>query len=318
MKGNLGMAEPGSFTGTGRSRAMNASRVTLPKLDPEPLSVLVFLRHRFPFVTDWESRMARGLVRADGGARLAVDEPYRAGLRILYYREVGAEPEIPFEAKIIFQDSQIMVADKPHFLPVTPAGRFVRASLLVRLQEETGLWDLAPLHRLDRETAGLVLFSVRQSTRAGFSDLFQKGRIAKTYHAVAPVPAGTSSHDWRVENRIEKGEPFFRMACVEGPANARSSVRLLAERQGLGLFEIRPETGKKHQIRLHMAAIGHPILNDRLYPELQPEPPADALPDFSRPLQLLAKRLEFTDPLTGEMRIFESEHVLECDPLKRA
>lgn len=317
------MAEPDDFTGTGRSRALKASRVTLPNLDPPPLSVLAFLQGRFPFVADWESRMARGLVRVDGegalptGRSLAADAPYRVGLRILYFREVDAEPDIPFEAKILFQDAHFLVADKPHFLPVIPAGPYVRASLLARLQEQTGLAGLAPLHRLDRETAGLVLFSVRQESRAAFSCLFQKGRITKIYHAVAAVEAGIPRHDWLVENRIEKGEPFFRMACVEGPANARSTIRLLAERDGYGLFEVRPETGKKHQIRLHMATIGHPILHDKLYPELQPEAPADASPDFSHPLQLLAKRLEFKDPITGEARVFESEQELAWNPLRK-
>ena len=307
------MAEPIDLTG--RSRALTASRVTLPKLDPLPLSVLAFLKDRFPLAVDWESRMTRGLVRVDGGGVLAVNASYRVGLRILYFREVQKEPDIPFEVKIIFQDAHLLVADKPHFLPVTPSGPYVRASLLARLQEQTGLPGLAPLHRLDRETAGLVLFSVRQDSRAAFSGLFQKSHLTKIYQAVAAMKPGKTLHDWRVENRIEKGEPFFRMACVEGPVNARSTIRLLAERHGYGLFEVRPETGKKHQIRLHMAAIGHPILHDKLYPELQPEAPSDAPPDFTHPLQLLAQRLEFVDPITGEARVFESEQELAWNPL---
>lgn len=300
----------------GLSRSLKASRVTLPKLDPLPPNVLAFLRGRFPFVPDWESRMARGLVRVDGEGPLAVHAPYRAGLRILYFREVDTEPEIPFEGKIIFQDAHLLVADKPHFLPVIPAGPYVRESLLARLQEQKGLGGLAPMHRLDRETAGLVLFSIRQDSRAAFSGLFQKGSITKIYHAVARVGAGPSPRGWRVENRIEKGEPFFRMTCVEGPVNARSTILLLAEKDGYGLFEVRPETGKKHQIRLHMATIGHPIFHDKLYPELQLEPVASALPDYSNPLQLLAQRLEFVDPITGEMRIFKSELELEWNPLR--
>lgn len=303
------MEEP--VDGMGRSRAPKASRVTLPKLDPAPAGVLAFLQDRFPFISDWESRLVRGLVEEDGAGPLAVDAPYRAGMRILYFREVDSEPEIPYEAKILFRDAHLLVADKPHFVPVTPTGPYVRASLLARLQEQTGLADLAPLHRLDRETAGLVLFSVDPENRAAYSGLFQKGRLTKIYHAVAPVEAGRSPHEWRVENRIQKGDPFFRMACVEGPVNARSSIRLLAESHGYGLFEIRPETGKKHQVRLHMAAIGCPILYDRFYPELQPE----SEPAFDRPLQLLARRLEFVDPLTGDLRIFESELELAWNPL---
>ncbi len=310
------MAEPDDFTSLGHSRATKASRVTLPRLDPPPPSLLSFLQGRFPFVSDWESRMARGLVCTAGRNPVDTDTPYQAGLEILYYREVDAEPDIPFEAKIIFQDAHLLVADKPHFLPVTPTGPYVRVSLLTRLQEQTGLDSLAPLHRLDRETAGLVLFSVQRDGRAGFSGLFQKGRITKIYQAIASVEAGTPLQEWRVENRIEKGDPFFRMACVEGTVNARSSIQLLKESCGYGLFEIRPETGKKHQIRLHMTAIGHPIQHDKLYPELQSEAAANAALDFSRPLQLLAKRLEFVDPGTGEVRVFESEQQLAWDPLR--
>lgn len=295
---------------------MEASRVTLPKLAPSPPSVLAFLQGRFPFVADWESRMERGLVRMDGGDALAPGAPYRAGLRLLYFREVEIEPEIPFEAGIIFQDEHILVVEKPHFLPVTPTGPYVRASLLVRLQAQTGLPELAPLHRLDRETAGLVLFSIREDGRSAYSGLFQNGLITKVYHTVAAVEPGIPLREWRVENRIEKGEPFFRMACVDGPANARSTIRLLAERNGYGLFEVRPETGKKHQVRLHMAAIGYPILHDKLYPELQPEPGQGAPADFSRPLQLLAQRLEFEDPITGEARVFESRQRLARNPLR--
>ena len=310
------MTKAREHAGLGRSRARAASQVTLPKLDPAPASLLAFLKGRFPLVADWESRMARGLVRVDGAGPLPADAPYHAGLRILYFREVAVEPDIPFEAKIIFQDAHLLVADKPHFLPVTPTGPYVRASLLARLQEQTGIASLAPLHRLDRETAGLVLFSVRQESRASFVGLFQEGRITKTYNAVAAVTMGISPRDWNVENRIEKGEPFFRMACVDGVVNAKSTIRLRAERHGYGLFEVRPETGKKHQIRLHMSAIGHPILHDNLYPDLQPEAPADAPPDFSQPLQLLAKRLEFVDPITGEMRVFDSEQDLGWNPLR--
>lgn len=308
------MQEP--VDSTGRSRALQASRATLPRLDPEPPSLLAFLQVRFPFVADWESRLARGLVQEDGGGPLADTTPYRAGLRILYFREVDSEPEVPFEAGILFQDEHLLVADKPHFLPVTPVGRYVRASLLARLQEQTGIADLAPLHRLDRETAGLVLFSIQPGSRAAYSALFREGRMAKTYLAVAAVETGDPQREWRVENRIQKGEPFFRMACPEGPPNARSAIRLLAERDGRGLFEIRPETGRKHQVRLHMAAIGHPILFDKLYPELQPEAMAGASPDFSRPLQLLAKQLEFRDPLAGVARVFESGRRLAWDPLR--
>lgn len=287
------------------SRAAQASRVTLPKADPAPATVLEFLSARFPRIKDWDSRMARGLVLADGQP-LAVSASYRPGLEVTYFREVAEEAPIPFEARILHRDEHLLVADKPPFLPVVPAGGFVRETLLARLQAETGIADLAPLHRLDRETAGLVLFSVDPATRGAYAGLFAGRGIVKTYEAVSEAPVEPAQREWRVENRIEAGEPFFRMAIVEGSPNARSDIRLLEWKDGRARFEIRPETGRKHQIRLHMQAIGYPILNDRFYPELLPEGP----PDFEHPLQLLASRLEFTDPISGEPRRFESEQTL--------
>ncbi|MFN8010694.1 MAG: pseudouridine synthase [Holophagaceae bacterium] len=290
----------------GTSRAAQPSRVTLPKAADPPATVLAFLEAQFPRIPDWEARIARGLVSA-GGEAVTAATPYRAGLVVAYFREVAAEAPIPFEARILHRDAHLLVADKPPFLPVVPAGGFVRETLLARLQTETGLRDLVPLHRLDRETAGLVLFSTDPSTRAAYARLFAEGRITKTYEAVAEASTEPARKEWRVENRLEPGEPFFRMAIVEGRPNARSDIRLLDWTDGRGRFEIRPETGKKHQIRLHMMAIGFPILHDRFYPELQPEGP----PDFERPLQLLAKGLEFVDPVNGEARRFVSEQVLK-------
>lgn len=289
----------------GSIRAAQASRVTLPKADPAPATVLDFLMARFPRIADWPSRMDRGLVRAEG-APLPAAAPYRAGLEVTYFREVAAEAPVPFEARILHRDAQLLVADKPPFLPVVPAGGFVRETLLARLQAETGIADLAPLHRLDRETTGLVLFSVDPATRSAYAGLFAGRGITKTYEAVAEARTEPAQREWRVENRIEAGEPFFRMAIVEGPPNALSHIRMLQWQEGRARFEIRPDTGRKHQIRLHMQAIGHPILNDRFYPELFPEGP----PDFAHPLQLLASRLEFTDPVSGEPRRFESEQTL--------
>jgi len=289
------------------SKAEQASRITVPKLVPMPASVLEFLKGHFTRIQDWESRVDRGLVRLEGGETVTSSTPCRAGLVIEYFREVAAEAAIPFEARILHRDAHLLVADKPAFLPVVPAGGFVKETLLARLQVETGLAGLVPLHRLDRETAGLVLFSVDPATRAVYAGLFAGERITKIYEAVAAAPTEPAQTEWRVENRLGEGEPFFRMAIVEGQPNAKSLIRLLDWKDGRGRFEIRPETGRKHQIRLHMQSIGYPILHDRFYPELQPEGP----PDFERPLQLLAKQLEFVDPVSGEARRFHSEQVLK-------
>jgi len=293
----------------GSSRAAQASRVTLPKLAPTPATVLAFLQAHFPRIGDWDSRVRRGLVHIEGGGAVDAATPYRTGLIVAYFREVAEEAPIPFEARVLHRDDHLLVADKPAFLPVVPAGGFVQETLLARLQTETGIQELVPLHRLDRETAGLVLFSVDPATRGAYAGLFAGERIAKTYEAVAEAAMEPAQTEWIAENRLEPGEPFFRMAVVDGPPNARSAITLLEWRQGRARFAICPATGKKHQIRLHMAAIGYPILHDRFYPELQPEGP----PDFDHPLQLLAKRLEFTDPLSGESRRFESQQSLNIE-----
>ena len=301
--GPLSLCDDGQ---TGGSRAEQASRVALRDLATPTATVLDFLSAYFPRVSDWSSRVERGLVRTEGGALVDAATPYRAGLVVLYYREVSNEPPVPFDAKILYQDANLLVADKPPFLPVVPAGKYVRETLLARIQRDTGLESLVPLHRLDRETAGLVLFAVNPAARGMLHGLFSSGRITKVYEAVAASVSEPHERTWHVENRIERGEPFCRMRITEGPPNACSDIRLLAQRDGRARFEIRPKTGKTHQIRLHLASIGFPILHDRFYPVLEPEAP----PDFARPLQLVARRLEFVDPITGASRTFETEQKL--------
>lgn len=217
------------------------------------------------------------------------------------------EPRIPFVETILYQDDELLVADKPHFLPVIPAGRYVEECLLARLRRRTGIADLAPLHRIDRETAGVVLFSVNKQTRGRYASLWLQGEIAKSYEALSacclPAPGESA---WLVENRIEPGEPFFRMQIVPGQVNARSVIRLLEYSNGIVRFHLQPLTGKTHQLRLHLSSLGCGILNDRLYPELQ----AERADNFAAPLQLLAKMVRFRDPLSGVIREFVSEREL--------
>jgi len=283
---------------------MPLSRIALPP-GGWP-SVLDFLCERFPAVSRdaWEDRMARGLVEADGHA---VDRltPYRPGDVITYRREVPAEPRIPFEETIVHQDDDLVVVDKPHFLPVMPAGRYVEETLSVRLVRRLGNPDLVALHRLDRGTAGLVVFSVRPSSRDAYTRLFRERAIAKTYEALAPPLPGVAfplAHC----SRIERGEPFFRMREVEGPANATTHVDVIERGEKAWRYRLEPVTGRKHQLRVHMAALGAPILGDPVYPALREEPA-----DFSEPLQLLARELSFIDPFTDEERRFLSLRSLD-------
>jgi tRNA pseudouridine32 synthase/23S rRNA pseudouridine746 synthase len=290
------------------SRAPRESFVTLPDADSPYPALLDFLDSRFPKVGRdvWLHRLATGGVTDDLGEVMRPGTPYRPRLRLRYRREVAAEPVIPFEETILFQDTRLLVADKPHFLPVTPSGPWVNECLLYRLMRKTGCDHLVPLHRLDRETAGLVLFSIKPATRACYSSLFMRGRVTKRYEAIAQAPRDGRT-EWEVEGHIEKGEPWFRVRETEGPVNARTRIRLLETRGGFGRFEIDPVSGKQHQIRLHLARIGCPIVNDWLYPELQPEPKQG----FDRPLLLLGRDLAFTDPVTGESREFRSERHLD-------
>jgi tRNA pseudouridine32 synthase / 23S rRNA pseudouridine746 synthase len=266
-------------------------------------TVLDFLIEEYPAVgaAAWRSRMARGLVTDEGGRRLDPSTPYRAGACVFYYREVESEPRIPFEERVIHQDEHFLVADKPHFLPVTPSGRRLRESLLVRLKKKTGARHLVPVHRLDRETAGVVLFSLDPATRGAYAALFREREVLKVYEALAPARPGLDLPATR-RSRIVRGEPFFRMKEVEGEPNSETHVEMIERRGDAALYRLTPVTGRKHQLRLHLAALGIPILNDRLYPEITR---ADE-EDFSRPLKLLARSITFRDPLTGREHYYES------------
>jgi tRNA pseudouridine32 synthase/23S rRNA pseudouridine746 synthase len=249
--------------------------------------------------------MERGEVMDENGIRISRESPYRSGVRLYYYRGLDAETPIPFEEAVLYRDEHILVADKPHFLPVVPAGRFVQETLLVRLKRKLALDFLVPIHRIDRETAGIVLFSIQPQSRSAYHALFQKREIHKTYEALAPTLPGTTFPITR-RSRIEAGEPFFRMQETDGEPNAETHIDVLETLGDVARYQLTPVTGKKHQLRVHLAALGIPILNDPLYPQLI------ACKDdvFSQPLQLLAKAIVFTDPVTGVPRRFESRRSL--------
>jgi len=269
--------------------------------------VLDCLCDRFPAVprAQWLARMENGRVFGGDGGPLTPDSPFQVGLEVHYYREVADEPAIPFQETILHADSDLLVADKPHFLPVTPAGMHVHETLLGRLVRRTGNTDLAPLHRIDRDTAGLVLFSTNPRTRALYQALFRERRIRKDYEALAPALPALSFPLTRT-SRVVAGEPFYRMQETDGPANSETRIEVLAREAGCWRYALAPVTGRKHQLRVHMAALGAPIINDALYPSVSHR----AAGDFSSPLQLLARRLSFVDPAGGVERSFTSQRVL--------
>jgi tRNA pseudouridine32 synthase/23S rRNA pseudouridine746 synthase len=291
------------------SRAPRASYVALPPMPNPPASLLAFLVERFPRVARsvWERRFAEGRVLDEAGQPVRADAPYMPNCRLRYFREVEDEPTVPEPEEILHQDADLLVACKPHFLPVTPSGPWVNECLLYRLVKRTGIADLAPVHRLDRETAGLVMFSTRPETCRVYGDLFVRGEVRRLYEAIARAPRVDLPADGLlVESRIVPGEPWFHCREVEGPVNARTRVRLLERHGEWARFELEALTGKSHQLRIHMARIGCPIANDTYYPVLHKTPKTG----MDRPLLLLARELAFRDPLSGEARVFRSRRTL--------
>ena len=266
-------------------------------------TVIDFFKDQYPHVdaATWNARMTKGQVRDEIGRRVDSETAFRAGACIFYYRELENEKTIPFAEQVLYQDEHILVVDKPHFLPVIPSGRFLHETLLVRLRKQRETEALVPLHRLDRDTAGVMLFSLNSKTRGHYTSLFRNRKIRKEYEALAPTLEDSSFPTTR-RSRIVRGEPFFRMKEVPGEANSETHIR---SRKILGrftLYQLIPSTGKKHQLRLHLAALQIPIVNDKFYPAVTPLDDDD----FSRPLKLLAKSISFEDPLTGRQHCFES------------
>jgi tRNA pseudouridine32 synthase/23S rRNA pseudouridine746 synthase len=291
---------------------VGASCVALPP--GEWPTILDFLVQQFPAIarSEWEARMQRGDVLDAQGAPLRPETPYRPRARVYYYRDLPQEPRIPFDEHVIFQDDWLVVADKPHFLPVTPGGRYLQETLLVRLKRRLGIEALAPVHRIDRETAGLVLLAIRPETRDAYSALFRDRAVHKTYEAIAPFRSDLAL-PMVYRSRLAEGESFMTMREEPGEPNSETRIDVM-ERQGhLARYRLQPRTGRRHQLRVQMAALGMPIVNDQMYPTLQPEAAQGEAPDYSRPLKLLAKSLVFTDPVTGGERRFESRFELDFD-----
>jgi tRNA pseudouridine32 synthase/23S rRNA pseudouridine746 synthase len=284
------------------------SSITLPLSEPPYPTVLAFLIQRFPNIPahTWVERVNTGKVLDAEGRAITPETPYTPLAKIVYFREVSDEAIIPFTEKILFQNDELLVACKPHFLPVTPGGGYVNECLLHRLRATTGNVHLMPIHRIDRETAGIVMFSLNPKTRPLYQRLFADGKVNKTYHAIAEYRHHTPETEWLVENRITRGEPWFRRTVTPGAVNARSQIHLLEIKGDRARFRLHPVTGKTHQLRIHMSGLGFRILNDRYYPELQPQ----SADDYDQPLQLLARQVSFRDPVTGEAMSFQSEREL--------
>ncbi|QNE78287.1 pseudouridylate synthase [Streptomyces finlayi] len=242
-------------------------------------------------------------VGADGVA-VGPDEPYTAGRYLWFHRDFAPEEPVPFPLGVVYRDAHLVVADKPHFLATTPRGRHITETAVARLRRELGAELLQPAHRLDRLTAGLVLFVVRPEERGAYQTLFRDRLVRKEYEAVAPYdPRLTFPRT--VRSRIVKERGVIAAREEPGEPNSESRIELLEQRGGLGRYRLLPATGRTHQLRVHMNALGLPLLHDPVYPEVVEEKGSGS-DDYTRPLQLLAHTLEFTDPVTHEPRRFES------------
>ncbi|MFJ8034943.1 MULTISPECIES: pseudouridine synthase [unclassified Streptomyces] len=255
-----------------------------------------------------EGMFDAGLIVGADGRPVAPGAPYEPGMFVWFHRELPPEVPVPFPVEVVYRDAHIVVADKPHFLATTPRGSHVAQTALARLRHELGIPALSAAHRLDRLTAGLVLFTVRPEERGAYQSLFAERLVRKEYEAIAPHDPALALPR-TVRSRIVKERGVQAAREVEGEPNAETYVELAAQRERLARYRLLPATGQTHQLRVHLNTLGVPILGDPLYPEVTgPVPPGD----FRRPLQLLARGLAFTDPVTGAEHAFVSGRVLRA------
>jgi tRNA pseudouridine32 synthase/23S rRNA pseudouridine746 synthase len=294
---------------------VNATRLRLPEEGPWD-TAMDYMMHRWGHIDPQgiEDRFDAGEIVGQGGVPLDRTTPLTDHTFIWYYRTLPPEARIPVELGILHQDEHLLVVDKPHFLPTTPGGTYIQESALVRLRNQLDLPDLIPMHRLDRMTAGVLLFSTNPDTRGKYQVLFEKRQVRKEYECVsaAEPAAGRPAVDFPVvvRNRMTKSRSYLLAEVIDGEPNAETRIERLATFDAVAaanvaaaagvparraLYRLEPHTGKTHQLRVHMASLGLGIVNDAFYPDLLDKAPDD----YSKPLQLLARGIRFVDPISG-------------------
>lgn len=276
---------------------VSASKVFLKTLEPQPESIYAYLCLEFPHIkaAEWKQRFDDGLVYSASGLRLQSDSIFQANSHVFYYRFLASEIHVPFEHRILFENEHFLAVDKPHFLTISPTGQYVQETLLVRLKNQTGNEQLTPIHRLDRETAGVVLFSKCAISRGAYQQMFAERQVQKTYHAIAPFKSELQFPQ-TVRLRMEKGDPFYTMKTLTGEYNSETHIELIQHNDQWAKYLLKPHTGKQHQLRVHLNHLDIPIQNDPFYPRVKHK----LDDDFTAPLQLLAKHICFQDPITKQ------------------
>ncbi|MFD4183528.1 pseudouridine synthase [Rhodococcus sp. NPDC058514] len=280
---------------------LNPTRLRLPERGPWT-TVLEYLLARFPDdAVRLREKVALAEVVGGDGVPVTAESAFAPRSFVYLYRDPPVETRVPFEIEILHRDRDLLVVDKPHFLASTPRGRHIVESALVRLRRDLDLPALTPAHRLDRVTAGVLVFTVRQEARRAYQLLFERRLVTKEYEAIAGFdPSLTLPRT--VHSRIVKERGMLQCTEAPGEPNAHTDIELLEARGGLARYRLLPRTGKMHQLRVHLNSLGIPILGDNFYPRLYDVAPDD----YSNPLQLLARSVAFTDPHTGEPRRFVS------------
>ncbi|WP_297081709.1 pseudouridine synthase [uncultured Demequina sp.] len=290
---------------------LDAAWIRTPQVEPGAAwgTMREFLLDRLPAQAPVEEMLAAGEFVNDAGEAWRGDEGYCPHVFVWFHRRPAPEVPVPFPIDVIEQHERYVVVDKPHFLATTPRGAHARETALARLRVQLGLPELAPAHRLDRLTAGVLLFTTRREHRGAYGQLFQDRRVSKTYEALAPFDPALA-FPRRFVNRIEKRRGVLQAQIVPGEPNAETLVEIVEVRGAWALYRLTPSTGQTHQLRVQMSALGLPLVGDPLYPAI-----VDVAPDdFSRPLQLIARRLAFADPIDGVERAFESPRALAWPP----
>ena len=286
---------------------VSASKVFLPH-DISTPTIFAYLCQHFPHIqtSEWQQRFSDELIYAADGEKLKIDSIYTPNSHIFYYRFLAQEIHVPFQHEILFENDDLLVVDKPHFLTMTPTGQYVQETLLVRLKKQTGYEALTPIHRLDRETAGVVLFCKKPECRGIYQQLFADRKVQKIYHAIAAYRSEIIFPQ-TLQLHMEKGNPFYTMQTnAEKAQNTETFIELLEHNQQYAKYRLQPKTGKQHQLRVHLNYLGLPILNDPFYPMVAHK----ADDDFSQPLQLLAKEIYFIDPILNQGMCFSSNFEL--------